>query len=209
MATRMSDDVESPIDLRLMADAREWAATAEQRPGRNEILNRIAEEAAQRTCRSPLILELGSGPGVLAERILQRIPDARYTALDFSPAMHVLARTRLANFLDRIAFLERSFKLETWTEGLQPFDLVVTNQAVHELRHKKYAEKLHRQVRGLLKQDGSYLISDHFSDPGGLPSTELYMTMDEQIQALLGAGFVSVDRIVSKGSLVLHLARRV
>ncbi|MDJ0896624.1 MAG: class I SAM-dependent methyltransferase [Alphaproteobacteria bacterium] len=205
----MTHEVPSPIDLRQMADAREWASKAEQRPGRSEILDRIAEEAAARAPRQSRILELGSGPGVLAERILQRIHDARYTALDFSPAMHELARARLAPFTDRITFLERSFKAETWTDGLEPFDLVVTNQAVHELRHKRYAAALHRQVHGLLKPDGSYLVSDHVSGDGGLPNAELYMTADEQKRALSGAGFASVTRLMGQGSLVLHAALKV
>jgi trans-aconitate methyltransferase len=71
MSPDSSQDVPSPLEFRDMVDARAWAATAEQRPGRNE---------------------LGSGPGFLAERLLRRLPDAHYTALDFSPAMHELAR---------------------------------------------------------------------------------------------------------------------
>ena len=204
----MPDDVPSPIDLRQLSDARDWASKAEQRPGRKEILDRIVDEVSKRGPHNPLILELGSGPGVLAERILRRIPEVRYTALDYSPAMHELARNRLQPFAGRIEFVERSFKSETWTEGLQPLDIVVTNQAVHELRHKRYAETLHRQVCGLLKHEGSYLVSDHFAGIGGVPNTELYMTKDEQESALRCAGFSSVDRIFSEGSLVLHLARK-
>jgi SAM-dependent methyltransferase len=191
-----------------MDDASEWAAKAEQRLGRNEILNRIVEQTAQRAGHSPRILELGSGPGFLARRILQRLPEARYTALDFSPAMHALARTRLASDLDRIEFLERSFKSDGWMDGLQPFDAVLTNQAVHELRHKRYAQNLHRQVYGLLKQNGIYLVSDHFSDVGGVPDLALFMTVKEQENALLGAGFTDVSRISKTGSLALHLARK-
>ena len=184
------------------------SARTGERPGRTVILDRIVKEVSNRNLPNPFVLELGSGPGVLAERILRRNPDVRYTALDFSPAMHELAHKRLLPFVGRIEFVERSFKSETWTEGLQPFDIVVINQAVHELRHKRYAETLHRQVFGLLKHEGSYLVSDHFTGPGGSSNTELYMTKDEQETALRGAGFSRVDRISSEGSLVLHLARK-
>ena len=201
-------DVPSPVDLRRTADACKWASEAERRPGRQDMLERIVDEAAQQLSPAPRILELGSGPGFLAQLMFQRIPEAHYCALDFSPAMHVLARARLALFLDRITFMERSFKNENWTDGLQAFDLVVTNQAVHELRHKRYAETLHRQVWRLMNKDGTYLVSDHFCDAGGLSNTELYMTKDEQRAALSGAGFTTVQRIASKGSLVLHRARK-
>ena len=208
MTDETTRDVPSPIDLRLTADARDWAAKAERRPGRAEILERIAEEAARLVPAESRVLELGSGPGVLAERLLRRLPQARYSALDVSPAMHALARARLAPFLDRVTFLERSFKSATWREGLSAFDLVVTNQAVHELRHKRHAPALHRQVHALLKEPGACLVSDHFSDPGGLPNAELYMTKAEQKEALLAAGFTRVERLAVAGSLALHLARK-
>ena len=202
----MSCDVPSAIDLRQMDDAREWASRAGDRPGRDAMLSRIAEETARRSGPSPRILELGSGPGFLAQRILERIKDADYTAVDFSPAMHALARARLKPFSDRVTFLERSFKSDGWTDGLQPFDIVVTNQAVHELRHKRHAVNLHRQVRGLLGPGGCYLVSDHFFGDGGASDGELFMTKDEQAKALSGAGFADVARIASEGSLVLHTA---
>jgi ubiquinone/menaquinone biosynthesis C-methylase UbiE len=41
------------------------------------------------------ILELGAGPGFLAQNILEAIPTVKYTMLDFSQAMHDLARERL------------------------------------------------------------------------------------------------------------------
>ena len=201
-------DVPSPIEFRDMGEACEWEASAEQRPGRNEILDRITHEAAQLTTSTDRILELGSGPGFLAQRLLQRIPDVDYTALDFSPAMHELARARLEPWAARVSFLTRSFKSETWHEGLEPFRLVVTNQAVHELRHRRHAVGLHRQVLGVLEPQGSYLVSDHFSDPGGLENTDLYMTRDEQMTALRRAGFDSVERLAVAGTLVLHLARK-
>ncbi|MEO1225010.1 MAG: class I SAM-dependent methyltransferase [Pseudomonadota bacterium] len=204
----MIQDVSSVIDLREMADARKWASSAERRPGRNEMLNRIVDEAAASASDAPRILELGSGPGFLAQRVFRRLPKARYWALDFSAAMHALARKRLAAHADQATFLVRNFKSDDWPNGLRPFDLVLTNQAVHELRHKSYAEGLHRQVRGLLKPTGTYLMSDHFSDPGGLPNPDLYMTMAEQEEALISAGFAQVERLAVEGSLALYRARR-
>ena len=208
MNTELPQDVPSPIEFRAMTDAREWEATAERRPGRSEILDRIAQEAARLAKPGGRILELGSGPGFLAQRLLQRLPDAHYTALDFSAAMHELAQARLQPWAGQVTFLERTFKSDAWTQDLEPFDLVVTNQAVHELRHKRHAPALHRQVHDVLAPDGSYLVSDHFSDPGGLENTELYMKRDEQMAVLHEAGFASVETLAVAGSLALHLARK-
>ena len=57
--------------------------------------------------RGDRILELGSGPCFLAHRLLQRLPDSYYTALDLSPAVHELARARPGPWADRLIFLER------------------------------------------------------------------------------------------------------
>jgi hypothetical protein len=72
MSTEPPQDVPSPIELREMTDARKWEASAEQRPGRSEILDRFTQEAAQLTRPGDRILELGSGPGFLAQRLRVR-----------------------------------------------------------------------------------------------------------------------------------------
>jgi SAM-dependent methyltransferase len=201
----MTIDVPSPIDLRLMADARPWAETAlARRPVRPEIFDAFAREIGAGPHR---VLELGSGPGFLAEHLLRANPDLRYVALDFSAAMHRLAAERLGERAARVTFIERSFREPAWVEGLGPFDFVVTNQAVHELRHKDYAEALHAQVKALLAPGGRYLVCDHFLGEGGLANDQLYMTVAGQRDALLRGGFASVDEVMVKGGLALHCAQ--
>jgi ubiquinone/menaquinone biosynthesis C-methylase UbiE len=141
----MISDVPSPIDLRLMSDASEWEATAMgKRPWRTEFFAKFANELAAMQPTAARVLELGSGPGFLASTVLSQVSDLRMTLLDFSEAMHALARQRLGAMIDRVEFLVRSFKDPQWFRGLDDFDAVITNQAVHEMRHKRYAEELHR-----------------------------------------------------------------
>jgi ubiquinone/menaquinone biosynthesis C-methylase UbiE len=112
----------------------------------------------QRVGKSDMtILDLGSGPGFLAEVLLEAMPTLELTLLDFSSAMHELARVRLGDKASQVRFLTLSFKSPDWPAGLGTFDGVVTNQAVHELRHKRYAGALHSQVAGLLNPGGCYL----------------------------------------------------
>lgn len=201
----MTIDVPSPIDLRLMADARPWAETAlARRPARPEFFDTFARLIGRDGAR---VLELGSGPGFLADHLLRAWPDLAYVALDFSPAMHQLAAERLGERAARVGFVERSFRDPAWSDGLGPFDAVVTHQAVHELRHKHHATTLHAQVRPLLASGGCYLVCDHFLGEGGLSNDQLYMTVDEQRDALLSGGFADVETVLVKGGLVLHRAR--
>ncbi len=203
----MIEDVPSPIDLRLMADAREWEATAmSKRPWRTEFFAQFAAAIASAPIHVCRILELGSGPGFLAEHLLRKLPSVSYVALDFSPAMHQLAAERLGLLASRVQFAERSFREADWANGLGQFECVVTNQAVHELRHKCHASALHGQVRRLLSPGGCYLVCDHFAGEGGMRNEQLYMSVREQQSALLGAGFSKVEQLLLKGGLVLHHA---
>jgi hypothetical protein len=79
MRTDPVADVPSLIDLRSMADAREWASTAmAKRPSRTEFFHRIADELSHTSSVQSSILELGSGPGFLARRGSGRTgPDVR------------------------------------------------------------------------------------------------------------------------------------
>jgi SAM-dependent methyltransferase len=203
----MPADVPSPIDLRLPNDAREWEQSAmSKRPWRVEFFAQFASEIAASPLKIQRMLELGSGPGFLAEHLLRSLRHVEYVLLDFSAPMHDLAKARLGELETRATFIERSFKEESWASGLGSFECVVTNQAVHELRHKRYAEALHRQVREVLASGGAYLVCDHFAGEGGMKNEALYMSVAEQRQALLAAGFESVRQVMAKGGLVLHHA---
>jgi cyclopropane fatty-acyl-phospholipid synthase-like methyltransferase len=204
--TREGDDVPSPIDLTTHKDAAEWEATAMQkRPAREAFFDRIAEEIGH--APGPVsMLELGSGPGFLAHRLLSRRPDATMHLLDNSNAMQALARERLGDLAARVKFITASFKEPDWPDRLGPYDAVVTNQAVHELRHKRHATALHRQVRSVLKPGGAYLVADHYCGPGGMANDQLYMSVEEQKASLEEAGFTQVTESLRQGGIVLHRA---
>ncbi len=180
----MDEDVRSPIDLRDPATAREWAEKAERtRPWRQRIREAIAAEVAGAT----RVLELGSGPGLLAECILTR--DVAYTCLDFSPPMHDLARERCGA---RAAYVLADFKQPGWSKGLGMFDAIVTMQAVHELRHKRHAVELYREACSIAPL---LVVCDH--EPMLTATTRfthdqlraLNATADEQHAAMREAGY--------------------
>lgn len=205
MMELQTQDIPSQIDLQAASDARAWADAANlARPWRTTFFETIA--AAIDATKPIRVLELGSGPGFLAEHVLNKRPNVAMVLLDFSGPMHEIARERLQNHLQRVRYVQRSFKEGNWTEGLGGFDYVVTNQAVHELRHKRYAEPLHKQVRSVLLGGGRYLVSDHFFGEGGMKNEGLYMTVAEQREALVAAGFPQVDELLCFGGMVLHSA---
>ena len=94
----------------------------EEIPGYEEL-----EAAVAAAARGTKVLELGTGTGETALRVLERNPGARWTGIDASEAMLAAARARLPEDADlRVQRLE-----DPLPEG--PFDLVVSVLAVHHL----------------------------------------------------------------------------
>ena len=94
-------------------------------PGYEELQAAVA--AATKHLTPGTVLELGTGTGETALRVLAQHPTARWTAIDSSAAMLARARERLPADADlRLARLE-----DPLPSG--PFDLVVSVLAVHHL----------------------------------------------------------------------------
>jgi tRNA (cmo5U34)-methyltransferase len=93
-------------------------------PGYEELQDAVA--AATAGLHSRTILELGTGTGETACRVLRLHPGAAWTGIDASEAMLAHARGRLPQADLRFARLEDALPAG-------PFDLVVSALAVHHL----------------------------------------------------------------------------
>ena len=111
--------------------------------------------AATRPIDARAILDLGSGTGETARRVLAAHPGARLTGIDSSPEM--LARARETFDRDRVEFV-----LQALDQPLPAgrFELVVSALAVH---HLKGAGKAHlfARVRAALAPGGRFVLADH------------------------------------------------
>ena len=100
------------------------------------------------------ILELGTGTGETARRLLRRHPDATLVGVDDSGSMLAVARDRLAD--DRVSLVVSRLE-EPLPDG--PFDLVASALAVH---HLASADKraLFARVRATLAAGGRFVLAD-------------------------------------------------
>jgi len=98
------------------------------------------------------ILELGTGTGETARRLLAAHPGARLVGIDASEAMLAVARAELTGADLRVQRLE-----DPLPEG--PFGLVVSVLAVHHLDAGEKRD-LFRRVRDALSPDGRFVLAD-------------------------------------------------
>jgi SAM-dependent methyltransferase len=201
-------DVPSPIDFHDPAEARAWVEhTVAARPWRPRFFTAFA--AALKSEGRPLaVVELGSGPGHLAAALVRGCEIARYIGIDFSEAMHALAREHLGADAGRVEFLTRDFRDDGWRLGLGPVDAVVTMQAAHEVRHRSRLPALFAGVCEALRPGGLFLVCDHYRETGSDKNPELYFERDEQASALEAAGFTSVRTLLDQGGMALLSRRR-
>jgi SAM-dependent methyltransferase len=202
-------DVPSPIDFHDPAQAKAWLEDTETgKPWRAEFFTAFVDAINRAFDRPVTILELGSGPGQLAEAIVKSCQVQTYTLLDFSAAMHDLAQARLAPFKRKIQFLQLDFTRPEWIEDLGPFDVVVTQQAVHELRQWQHAPALYWQAHEVLWDGGLFLVCDHYADGPSAKNLALYMTRADQKRMLESCGFERAETLLDRGEMTLHAARK-
>ena len=104
------------------------------------------------------VLDLGCGPGTLAEKLLGAFPEMQVICSDGSDEMLKLARQRLASYGDRASFIQADFSGVNWTANLpRDLDAVVSARAIHNLRTLKLIGPVYREICGLLKVGGVFL----------------------------------------------------
>jgi SAM-dependent methyltransferase len=140
---------------------------------------------------SPKVLDVGSGPGFLAERVLTGCDVTSYHLFDFSPHMLELSRARLGDSGNKAVFHQGSFLDDGWWQSLPaPFDAIVSMQAIHEARDGARIPKLYDELRILLREGGVILIADEVND--GDKRENHLLSLTEHETALLRAGFEEI-----------------
>ena len=152
------------------------------------------------------LLELGTGTGESALRVLPRHPGASLTGIDESADMLAVARSRLPGADLRVSRLE-----DPLPDGL--FDLVFAVLAIHHLDGPGKAD-LFRRVAALLDDGGRFVIGDVVvpEDPADAttplsPDYDLPSPVDDQLAWLSDAGFDAAP-VWFSGDLAVISARK-
>jgi tRNA threonylcarbamoyl adenosine modification protein (Sua5/YciO/YrdC/YwlC family) len=154
------------------------------------------------------ILDLGTGTGETARRLLERHPEAALVGIDENEGMLALARDRLPS--SRVELLAGRIE-EPLPEG--PFDLVASALAVHHLDDAGKAS-LFARVREALAPGGLFVLGDVVvpDDPAAAvtpltPGYDRPSRLDDLVRWLSEAGLAPSVRW-EDGDLAVVAARR-
>ena len=178
-------------------------------PGYEELQDAVA--AATRGIDAARVLELGTGTGETATRVLALHPAARWVGIDSSDVMLAQARERLPDADLRLQRLEDELPAG-------PFDLVVSALAVHHLDGAG-KRALFERVARVLRPGGVFVLGDVVVPAHGQPGPieidwvmDLPDSVEDQLAWLRAAGFeagfeaeatsVRVDLAVLRATLI-------
>jgi len=183
-----------------------WAELANaKRPHRAQFFDAFVAELSG--LADPRVLDLGAGPGFLAEHVLARLAVASYHLLDFSPRMLELARLRLAGFGDRVFFHQADFLQEDWWKPLpKGFDAVVSLQAVHEVRQRENLSQVYKGVAALIREAGKIIVADKLDYE--TEEGQGHLSLQDHEMALENAGFQEVRRVLEIEDLIMFEATK-
>jgi L-threonylcarbamoyladenylate synthase len=153
------------------------------------------------------ILELGTGTGETARRLLTRHADAALVGIDLNERMLAAAARELVG--ERVQLEARSLE-DPLPAG--PFDLVASALCIHHLEGAAKA-LLFRRVRGVLAPGGRFVLGDVVvpADPGEArtpltPDYDRPSSIQEQLGWLEDAGFLGARVTWSSGDLAVLAA---
>ncbi len=117
---------------------------------------------------APSVVDLGSGPGSLSRRILDRLPDARVTAIDMDPVLLAIGRNALGDYGGRLHWLDADLRSRWAVTAGGRADAAVSTTALHWLQPNALAA-LYRHLGTVLAPGGVFVNGDRMEFPPDTP----------------------------------------
>ena len=150
---------------------RERAQKYEQRadlvlPKRQEMLSLIVQLIPFGRDEPLRVLDLGTGTGVPAQRVFQDFPRANVICVDKSAEMMEIGCAKLAEYGDRVRFIQADLEDPAWNNGLPgKFDAIVSALAFNLLSDRA-KQRLFVQCYEMLELHGCLVFSDRLRAAG-------------------------------------------
>ena len=142
-----------------------WANRFVPTPERLELFDAILSELRSQIPPNGCVVELGLGPGYLADHLLKTMPGIQYYGVDFSSPMLDIARQRLKPHASRVAYIQADLvKDHWWTDLPTSVNAIVSTWALHDLGSQENVEIVYKSCAQIL-QDGGVLLNGDFIKP--------------------------------------------
>lgn len=131
-------------------------------PRREERFEAITDAIAALCGDAPHVVDLGCGPGSLAQRILEAIPGARVTAVDMDPVLLAIGRGALGDAGGRLRFVDSDLR-DQWEAHMDlPVDAAASTTALHWLQGEALVD-LYSRLAAAIRPGGCFLDGDRLS----------------------------------------------
>lgn len=173
------------------AYAEDWARRFTPTAERLRLFETILQQLQNADLTAAHIVELGTGPGYLAEFLLMHLPEISYEGIDFSQPMLAQAAARLTHFADRVHLQQADLLQEEWGTHLsRPAGAVVSTWALHDLGGQAQTAHVYRACAQVLPS-GGLLLNGDFVKPEGThhPFEAGRFPVTRHLELLRDAGF--------------------
>lgn len=138
-----------------------WADRFVPTPERLKLFNSILCELISYIPADGCIVELGIGPGYLADYLLREMPEIKYYGVDFSAPMLDIARQRLSQHSKRVTYVQADLVKDRWWRDMPvPVNAIVSTWALHDLGSQENVETVYRNCSQTLIKNGLLLNGD-------------------------------------------------
>lgn len=172
-----------------------WADRFVPTPERLKLFNIILAELKSQVSPNGCVVELGIGPGYLADHLLGAMPEIQYYGIDFSSPMLNIARQRLRPHSSRVTYIQADLvKDNWWTDIPSPVNAIISTWALHDLGSQENVEVVYKRCAQVLQDDGMLLNGDFIK-----PDRAIYeyepgrFEIAKHIEILRRVGFKSAD----------------
>jgi len=140
-----------------------WDAQQESFDRAREVRFRVMFDVVEaQVARRFHALDLGSGPGSLSARLLDRFPRADCVAVDRDPVSHVIGPTALGSKGGRLTWVDADLGAPGWDThlGRPRFDVALSTTALHWLPPARL-RRLYRDLARRIRPGGVFLNGDY------------------------------------------------
>jgi len=123
-------------------------------------LYQITTELAKSDKKSPKILDLGAGTGLLTKYLFQKFTRAEFTLIDISEEMLKIARSRFKDH-NNFKYIVNDYSNHEFSDY---FDIIVSSLSIHHLEDAD-KENLYKKVYNALNPHGIFLNADQVIGP--------------------------------------------